>query len=388
MTGNVTSIAQARAAARLRDETSQVNNRLATTVLVVTVVLLVIGLGATLSASSTRGLTDAQDRFYYFKRQLLGLGIGTLTMIALSRVSYRHHRRLAVPLYFLTAGALALVLFIGDSRNGSRRWLDLGLISFQPSELAKLAVILALAVMLEKKSGLLDNFGHFLAPVLFYVGLVGLLIMAEPDLGTTITIGAAAMGVLLASSAPFRYVAFTGGAAAGAATILAMTADYRVSRLTGFLDPWKDAAGTGYQLIQGYLALGTGGVFGVGLGASRARWYYLPNAHTDFIFAIIGEETGLLGGMVVIALFVTMALAGWAIASRAPDRFARMVAAGITAWISFQALVNVGGVLGVIPITGIVLPFVSYGSTALITTMAAVGILVNIAQQGVNRSTA
>ncbi|HEY7704815.1 MAG TPA: putative lipid II flippase FtsW [Acidimicrobiia bacterium] len=388
MTGNVTSIAQARAAARLRDETSQVNNRLATAVLVVTVVLLVIGLGATLSASSTRGLTDAQDRFYYFKRQLLGLGIGTVTMIVLSRVPYRFHRRIAVPLYFLTAGALFLVLLIGDSRNGSRRWLDLGPISFQPSELAKLAVILSLAVMMEKKVGLLDSFGHFLAPVLFYVGGMALLIMAEPDLGTTITVGAAALGVLLASPAPLRYVAFSGGAAAGAAAILAMTADYRVSRITGFLDPWKDAAGAGYQLIQGYLALGTGGMFGVGLGASRARWYYLPNAHTDFIFAIIGEETGLLGGFVVIALFVTLALTGWAISSRAPDRFSRMVAAGITAWISFQALVNVGGVLGVIPITGIVLPFVSYGSTALIATMAAIGILVNIAQQGVNRSTA
>jgi cell division protein FtsW len=140
-------------------------------------------------------------------------------------------------------------------------------------------------------------------------------------------------------------------------------------------------------LIQGYYALGNGGIFGVGLGASRARWFYLPNAHTDFIFAIIGEETGLIGGLTVLGLFVVLALAGWMVASRAPDRFGRMVAAGITVWLSFQALVNIGGVLGVIPITGIVLPFVSFGSTALIVSMAAMGILVNIAQSGVQRST-
>jgi cell division protein FtsW len=211
--------------------------------------------------------------------------------------------------------------------------------------------------------------------------------MLQPDLGTTIIIGAAAMAVILASDAPFRYVLLLMVLVVGVAWLLAFSDQYRVDRIAGFLDPWGNASGDGYQLIQGYYALSNGSIFGVGLGASRARWFYLPNAHTDFIFAIIGEETGLIGALTVIGLFVVLALAGWLVASRAPDRFGRMVAAGLTVWLSFQALVNIGGVLGVMPITGIALPFVSYGSTALIVSMAALGILVNIAQAGVHPKT-
>jgi cell division protein FtsW len=191
------------------------------------------------------------------------------------------------------------------------------------------------------------------------------------------------MAVVLASDTPFRYVTLLTLVAVLATTYLAFNADYRANRISGFLDPQADAQGNGYQLLQGYYALGNGGIFGVGLGASRARWFYLPNAHTDFIFAIIGEETGLIGGLTIIGLFIVLALAGWATAARAPDRFGKMLAAGMTVWLSFQALVNVGGVLGVIPITGIALPFVSFGSTAMVVAMAAVGVLVNISQSGV-----
>jgi cell division protein FtsW len=166
------------------------------------------------------------------------------------------------------------------------------------------------------------------------------------------------------------------------AGLLAIVEGYRMDRIDGFIDPWADPQGTGYQVIQGYYALGTGGLFGVGLGASRARWDYLPNAHTDFIFAIIGEETGLLGALAVIGLCLILALTGWLIASRAPDRFGRMIAAGIIGWLSAQALINIGGVLGVLPITGIVLPFVSYGATAMVVSLAAVGVMINIAQHG------
>jgi cell division protein FtsW len=200
-----------------------------------------------------------------------------------------------------------------------------------------------------------------------------------------IVIGAAAMAVIVASDAPMKFVLVIGLVAILAATYFAFDADYRASRIDSFLDPYADPSGDGYQVIQSYYALGNGGIFGVGLGASRARWFYLPNAHTDFIFAIIGEETGLIGGMTVIGLFIALAVAGWVVAARAPDRFGRMVAAGITVWLSFQALVNIGGVLGVVPITGIALPFVSYGSTALAVSMGAVGILVNIAQSGIDR---
>jgi cell division protein FtsW len=383
MTANVTSIARVRAAARDRAELLKVNNRTATTLLVLVVVLVVIGLGATQSASSAVAIDQGQDRFFFFKRQLFGVGIGTIALLITSRIPYGFYRRLAVPAFMAAVGLLVAVLAMGPIIGGAQRWLYLGQFSFQPSELAKVSVIVILAYLLEKKHKLLTTFGHFVVPVVFTVGVVGALVMLQPDLGTTIIIGAAAMAVILASDAPFKYVLLLSVLVVGVAWLLAFSDEYRVDRIAGFLDPWGNASGDGYQLIQGYYALSNGGIFGVGLGASRARWFYLPNAHTDFIFAIIGEETGLIGALTVIGLFVVLALAGWLVASRAPDRFGRMVAAGITAWLSFQALVNVGGVLGVMPITGIALPFVSYGSTALIVSMAALGILVNIAQAGV-----
>jgi cell division protein FtsW len=240
---------------------------------------------------------------------------------------------------------------------------------------------------MERKRKLLHRFGHFIVPIGFVVGSIGILMMKQPDLGTTIIIGAAALAVILASDAPMKFVALLAVGGILAAAVLALSDGYRADRIVGFLDPWGNPSDQGYQLIQGYYALSNGGIFGVGLGASRARWFYLPNAHTDFIFAIIGEETGLIGAMTVIGLFGVLAISGWVIAARAPDRFGRMIAAGITTWLSLQALVNVGGVLGVLPITGIALPFVSFGSSALIVSMAALGVLVNIAQSGVQRKT-
>jgi len=383
MTANVTSIARMRAAARDRAERLKVNNRTATMLLVLAVVLVVIGLGATQSASSVVAIDQAEDRFYFFKRQLVGVGIGTVALLVTSRVPYRHYRRLALPAFVGTAVLLVAVLVAGPVIGGSQRWLPIAGFSFQPSELAKVAVVFLLAHVLEKKHKLLTRFGHFLVPVLFIVGVIGGLVIMQPDLGTTVIIGAAALAVIMASDTPLRYVVLLTVLVVAAAWVLAFSDEYRVDRMVGFLDPWGNASGEGYQLIQGYYALSNGGLFGVGLGASRARWFYLPNAHTDFIFAIIGEETGLIGGLTVTGLFVVLALAGWLVAARAPDRFGRMVAAGLTAWLSFQALVNIGGVLGVMPITGIALPFVSFGSSALIVSMASLGILVNIAQSGV-----
>lgn len=387
MTTNVTSIAKVRAAARDRAERARVNNRTATTLLVLVVVLVVIGLGATQSASSTVALDRTEDSLYFFKRQLMGVGIGTLFLLLASRIPYRIYRKVAIPAFVATVGLLVAVLVVGVEEGGARRWLPLPGYTFQPSELAKVSIVFALAYVFEKKHKLLSQFWHFVVPVAAIVGVVGLLVMKQPDLGTLIVIGAAAMAVILASDAPMKYVFLLGVVVVLAATVLAFSESYRADRIVSFLDPYADSSGDGYQVIQGYYALGNGGVFGVGLGASRARWFYLPNAHTDFIFAIIGEETGLIGAMTVIGLFVVLALAGWVVASRALDRFGRMVAAGITVWLSFQALVNIGGVLGVIPITGIALPFVSFGSNALIISMAAVGVLVNIAQSGVHRET-
>lgn len=390
MTASVTSLAKVRAAAREKIARRQVNDRATTVLLVLVVVLVVVGLGVTMSASSAVALseTEAQDQWHFVKRQLVGVGLGTLALLVGSRFPYRFYRKLAFPAFLVTVGLLIAVEFNGITEGGATRWLRVpGFTVFQPSELAKVSVVFVLAFLLERKHKLLTRFGHFIVPVGATLGVIGILVIRQPDLGTLIIIGAAAMAVIIASDTPMKFVMVLGLLAVLATVFLAFEADYRATRIDAFLDPYADPSGNGYQVIQGYYALGNGGVFGVGLGASRARWFYLPNAHTDFIFAIIGEETGLIGGLTVIGLFVALAVAGWVVAARAPDRFGRMVAAGITVWLSFQALVNVGGVLGVMPITGIALPFVSYGSTALAVAMGAVGILVNIAQSGVDRRT-
>lgn len=383
MTANVTSISGARAAARDKAERVKTNNRASTVLLVIVVVLVVIGLGSTRSATSVLGLDQASDAWYYFKRQLIGVGGGIVALLIASRIDYRWYRKLAIPLLVLSIGMLIAVPYVSPEIGGAKRWIPLPGFNLQPSEIAKLAVILSLALVLDRKARLLSRFGHFVVPVVAIVGSVGYLMMRQPDLGTMIVIASAAMAVILTSATPFRYVMAVTASAVGIATVLAFSASYRLRRFDGFLDPWGTASDEGYQLVQGYYALSNGGLFGVGLGASRARWSYLPNAHTDFIFAIIGEETGLIGSLTVVGLFAVLALAGWIVALRAPDNFGRMVAAGITVWLSFQALVNIGGVLGLLPVTGIALPFVSFGSAALIVSMAALGILVNIAQQGV-----
>lgn len=336
-----------------------------------------------MSASAIIGLEEYGDRFYFFTSQLMWVGIGTVVLIVATRVPYHWYRRYAIPIFVLSLIGLVAVLQIGVVRGGSRRWIELGSFgSIQPSEFAKFGVIVFLAMVMEKKEKLLTDFWHFLIPVAVSLGTVAVLILRQPDLGTTLVIFGAAVTVLAVSAAPIRYViaATAGGTALG--TLLALGQDYRRARILSFLDPFGDKLGDGWQVVQSQLALGTGGVFGVGLGASRARWSFLPNAHTDFIFAIIGEETGFAGGLIVLILFAWMTTVGIAISYRAPDRFGRMLAAGLIAWLSLQALVNIGGVVGALPVTGMPLPFVSYGGSALLTVMGAAGILVNIAGQG------
>lgn len=381
----VTSITARRAAERKRSEQSVANARAATTLFAVVAALLVIGVTATISASSAVAIDQQSDGFYFFKRQLVGIGLGVIAMAVASRVPYHTYRKLAVPIFLFTVGLLLATLIFGTGAGGAQRWIAIGPITIQASEIAKFAVIVVLAAVLDKKRKLLTDLGHFAAPVVAVMGVTGLLVMLQPDLGTTIVIAAAALAVILTSATPVRFVLYTGLSGAFLATVLAFSADYRLDRITGFRDPWADVEGTGWQLIQSWYALGSGGMTGVGLGASRARWFYLPNAHTDFIYAIIGEETGFVGGLLVMLLFVLLGAAGWAIAARAVDPFGRMVAAGITVWLSFQAIVNIGGVVGLLPITGITLPFVSYGSTAVAVSMGAVGVLANIAYSGGRR---
>jgi cell division protein FtsW len=343
-------------------------------------ILLIIGLGALLSASSVLAIREGWSNLYYFNRQALFAGVGLVALVVGARVPYRFYQRAALPIFLLAIAGLVLTMLIGDVRNGSQRWIQLGPITLQASEYAKFAVVVMLATILTRKAAYLSSFFHVFWPVTATLGSIGALLMLQPDFGTTMLIAASAFTVLLVSSARIRDLLALLLLGSGLAGVLAVAAPYRLERLTSFLDPNVDVLGLGYHAHQSLVALGTGGWFGVGLGASRARWSFLPNAHSDFIFSIIGEETGLAGGLAVIALFVVVALVGVTIALRSKDEFGRLLAIGLVSWLTFQALVNIGGVIKVLPITGVPLPFVSAGGSAMIANLFVIGVLVNIAR--------
>jgi cell division protein FtsW len=349
------------------------------------VALLGLGLIMILSASSVAAFTAYGSSYKFFFRQLMWAGIGVVAFIVMSRLDYKRLKGTGYLLYAIAAGLLVAVLIpgVGITIGGSSRWIGLGPLTFQPSELAKLALILFAAdVFSRKQESLLDDPWHTVLPMVPALGGLGLLVMMQPDLGTTLLLGSIGLSMLFIAGAPLRYVAPLGLLGMGLAVAGSMTADYRRARVFAFLDPWADPLNTGYQTIQSLIALGSGGWFGVGLGASRQKWSYIPNAHTDFIFAILGEEMGLFGTLVVIGMFAFLAYLGLRVARRAPDRFGMLVAAGITVWITVQAMVNIGAVTSLLPITGVPLPLVSFGGSSLVILLAACGILTNIARQG------
>lgn len=387
MTAGVTSITRARAAQRKVAQRRSANTRYAVLLLVPIALLTVIGLGAIRSASSVVAIEQYGDGWAFFKKQAVWVGLGIIVAIIASRIPYKVYRKAAVPLLIASIAGLIAVLQLGVVAGGSRRWVVLGPITLQPSEFAKFAVVVYLAAALERKGRLLENVWHLAVPLGASAGICALLILLEPDLGTALVILGAAFAVAAVSAARTRHLFATAASGMMASLLLALASPYRRERITAFLHPFADPLGSGYQVIQSYVALGTGGAFGVGLGASRARWSFLPNAHTDFIFAIIGEETGFAGATMVLVMFAIIGIVGYLIAVRAPDRFGRMLAVGIVSWISLQALVNIGGVIGLLPITGMPLPFMSVGGSSLITVFGAVGVLVNIARSGINPKT-
>ena len=347
-----------------------------------TAFLVLGGLVMVLSASSISAYAQYGDSFRFFQRQAAYAGVGVGTLLLTSRMRYRVWQRLALPFLAVTLALLVSVLHpgAGVSAYGSSRWLEFGPVMIQPSEIAKLALVVFAASVLARKWGKLDHVGHLALPLLPVVLLVAGLVMAQPDLGTTLIIAGTLFLLLFAAGVRFRYLFATGivGSALGMALIF--SADYRRVRFLAFLHPWADATNTGYQLVQSLIALGSGGWFGVGLGASRQKWMYVPNAHTDFIFSILGEELGLIGELAVLVAFGVLIFAGIRVAARAPDVFGRLLAAGIVGWFGLQTLVNLGAVTGLLPITGVPLPFLSYGGSSLVVSLAAVGILVNIAR--------
>jgi cell division protein FtsW len=358
---------------------------------ITTCALVALGLTMILSASSVTSFATYGSSFLFFKKQLAWAAVGIVGYLLLARLDYKRLKGLGYPAFALSVVLLCAVLVpgVGVVAGGSARWIGLGPLSFQPSELTKIALILLAAdVFATKRESSLKVFGHTAVPLLPALGVLAVLVMLQPDLGTTLLLGVIGMGLLFVAGAPLRYVVPVSLAGAGAATVAALSEDYRRARILAFLNPWRDPLNTGYQTIQSLIALGSGGWLGVGLGASRQKWMYIPNAHTDFIFAILGEEMGLLGTLSVLGMFAFLAYLGVHTARRAPDRFGMLVASGITIWITVQALVNVGAVTAAMPITGVPLPLVSFGGTSLIVSLAAMGVLTNIAAQARSRGRA
>ena len=352
--------------------------------LAVVVFLDIIGLVMVLSASSVQSLRNNGSAWEFFARQLLWLTAAVGVMIGAMRFDYHRLRPLSKPVLGVSLALLALVLVpgVGITVSGSTRWLGTSMWRMQPSELSKIGVLLYCADLLARRSGKMGDWRLSMLPVLVCFGSVAVLIMAQPDMGTTLATGCIALTLLWVAGARLSHMFLLVISTAVLSFIVGMAEPYRRARMLSFLDPWKDASATGYQAAQGLVALGSGQWFGVGVGQSRAKWGFLPNAHTDFIFAIIGEELGLVGALLVLALFVAFAVLGVRTALRAPDRFGMLLAAGVTAWIVGQAFINIGAVVGLVPITGVPLPFISFGGSALVITMAAVGMLLNVARQG------
>jgi cell division protein FtsW len=346
--------------------------------LLVTLGLVAFGLVMVYSASSARAALAADDPAYYLKRQALYAVVGLAVLAFLSRFDFQRLRS-AVPVLVLGSFTLLLaVLALGESVNGARRWLTLGPAAVQPSELAKLGLALWVAAYLSRRPAP-QSLGELVRPIGAVVGAACALILAEPDLGTAIAVGIMVTAMLVVAGT--RLSVLAGGASIGVTIVLLAIwlEPYRRARLLSFLDPWQDAQGSGFQAVQAMIALGSGGFLGVGLGESVQKVYYLPEASTDMIFAIVGEELGLLGAAAVVAAFVVFGYAGFNIALACKDRFGKLLAAGLTALVCGQAAVNMSAVMGVAPLTGIPLPFVSYGGSSLIVGLASVGILLNIA---------
>ncbi|CAN5142780.1 stage V sporulation protein E [soil metagenome] len=350
--------------------------------LVVVVVLNLIGVLMVLSASTVTALDEHGSSVSYFKREVLWVTLGAAVLVAALRIDYHRWQRLARPLLAGSLGLLVLVLVpgVGVNINGSTRWLGAGPLQVQPSELAKLAIVLFVAALLARREEWLHDTRRTLRPVMTVLVVTALLIMLQPNLGTTIVVAVIVFTMLFSAGVPLGPLAGWGATGVLAATAAALGEGYRRARVLAFLDPWADPLNTGYQTIQSQVSLASGGLLGVGVGASRANWGFLPFAHTDFIFAIIGEELGLLGAVTVVALYGAIGFLGVRTAIRAPDALGRMLAIGITTWLCVQAFVNIGAVIGILPVTGVPLPFLSFGGSSMLATMAGVGVLLNVSR--------
>lgn len=348
----------------------------------VVLALLSIGLVMVYSASSVVAFDSLADSAYFFKRQLTWTVLGFGALWLARSIHYERLRRFAAPLLLLSIVLLAAVLVPGIGRvaGGARRWIVAGPVSFQPVEIAKLGVLLYVAHFAARRGIGMRDFARGVLPPLLITGFSAGLVLKQPDMGSAMMLCAVTALLLFLAGARIAHLGLVAAAAAPLVAAAVLVARYRLARILGFLDPWSDPQGRGFHVIQSLLAFGSGGLLGAGLGASSQKFFFLPERHTDFIFAIVGEELGLLGTGGLLLLFAVFAYRGFRIARGAPDRFGALLAAGITATIVGQALLNMAVATGLLPVTGIPLPFVSFGGSSLSMTMVKVGILLNISR--------
>lgn len=346
--------------------------------------LVVLGLIMVYSSSFAVGLLTFNSANYFALRQAMWAVIGVTLMLALMRVDYRWLRAISPLLMLATIVALVAVLVpgIGLERSGAQRWIALGpLPPVQPSEFAKLALIVYVSAWLSGKGTNLHSFALGFVPFVLMVGIVAGLIMLEPDMGTSVVVVLITVTLFFIAGASLTHLTAFAGIGSVAAMFLMISAGYRAQRLTAFTSAEDDPGGIGFHTIQNLIGLGSGGIQGLGLGASRQKFFYIPNAHTDGVFAVVGEELGFIGAMAVLLLFAALIYRGFRVVLRSEDDFGSLLATGICCWIAYQALINVGGISRAIPMTGIPMPFLSYGGSALAALLAAVGILLSISRR-------
>jgi len=349
---------------------------------IVTVTLIAIGTVMIYSASSVFAYEMYGDSAYFLKRQILFIALGFMLAVSFMSIDYAKLRKFIKPFMIFSIVLLVAVFLpgIGRSAGGARRWIHIGPLNFQPSEIAKLALVFYTADVLSRKQSEIKNFLYGFLPLLSVLGFCIILILAEPDLGTAVALTALIMIMAFAAGVHIKHILYIIMPGLLAFIGLIAVKPYRMKRITAFCNPWSDPRGSGFQIIQSFIALGSGGIFGVGLAHSKQKLFYLPEAHTDFIFSIIGEELGLLGTLSVIALFVIFIWLGFRIAYSARDLFGQFLAFGLVTMLALQAIINMAAVTGLMPTKGLPLPFISYGGTSLVYSMASVGILLNIAK--------
>ncbi|MFZ3173118.1 MAG: putative lipid II flippase FtsW [Carboxydocellales bacterium] len=345
--------------------------------------LLVIGMLMVFSASSVSAYNQYNNPYYFFQRQMIWAVLGIAVMLVVSGYDYYKLKKLAFSGYVFGLLCLLAVLIVGKTINGAKSWIFLGFMSFQPSELAKPLVVIELARLLSQKQQKIQSFWEGVGPSLVSLGVVCALIMLQPDLGTTMVLVLTGFTMLFVARVKIIHLCLLGAGGGLLATLFMTMKTYRMERWQTFINPWRDPLGSGYQIVQSLYAIGSGGLMGLGLGQSKQKYLWLPEEHNDFIFAIVGEELGFIGASCIILLYALMASRGLQVARRAPDDFGRMLGAGLTAMIMVEASINLAVVTGSIPVTGVTLPFISYGGSSLLFKLFGMGILLNISRHTV-----